>query len=112
MLLCPGRGEEPPLNDCKVPFLRGRVQPNLFPEKYARENEYLRDMVLRRAGEVVGNDDEQVCERSLGWGVGVGCVWVAGAGGGVDEERIGSKGGRGRGRDGEREGGRECEHIS
>ena len=51
------------MNDCKVPFLRGRVQPNLFPEKYARENEYLRDMVLRRAGEVVGNDDEQVCRR-------------------------------------------------
>jgi hypothetical protein len=36
-----------PAQDCEIPFVRKRLQPNREPEKYRLTNEYMRDMVRR-----------------------------------------------------------------
>ena len=56
-----GRGQRPVANDCKLPFLTGPLQPNLRPEVNHRVNEYLKDVVIRRAGEVRLQHIPSVC---------------------------------------------------
>ena len=56
-----GRGQRPLANDCKLPFLTGPLQPNLRPEVNHRVNEYLKDVVIRRAGEVRLQHIPSVC---------------------------------------------------
>jgi hypothetical protein len=54
------RGEPEIAQDCKIPFMKYRLQPNLNPEKYQLVNEYVRDVVARRCAEVFPDDGEQL----------------------------------------------------
>ena len=44
--------QDPVAQDCKIPFLKVKIQPNLEPEKYQRENDYVKDLVARRHHQV------------------------------------------------------------
>ena len=60
-----------PAQDCEIPFVRKWLQPNREPEKYHLANEYMRDMVRRRSGEVFPDDSdaallaERACRVSI-----------------------------------------------
>jgi len=41
-----GRGDVALVQDCKIPFMKHTMQPNLEPEKYRRSNDYVQVNIL------------------------------------------------------------------